>query len=398
MLYDKLISVDKNSNCDSKQQELILTQDFRIGLPRMHKEPGERRDFLPNFIARLHNLGANLLLEYGYGAEMGFKASEYYSYAPSIQFASRADVYQQDYVLVLRSPSDDEIRSMRPGSCLISMLHYPTRPQRVELLRSLGLEAISLDSLSDDSGRRLVENLQAVAWNGIEAAFKTLRAIYPQPGFDDPLRPPIQVTLLGAGAVGAHVLQAAIRYGDEELRAKLAAAGVPGVQVTAVDYDFTGFEPLMTSLLKRTDILVDATQRPDPRQVVIPNRWLTHLPEHAVILDLSVDPYDCASEVLSLKGIEGIPQGNLDKYIFPPDDPIYNDLPPCANSTHRRHVVSCYSWPGIHPRQCMEVYGKQIQPIIRVLIEKGGLSNINPNGKYFERAIARAQLSRWING
>jgi alanine dehydrogenase len=66
------------------------------------------------------------------------------------------------------------------------MLHYPTRPQRVELLRSLGLEAISLDSLSDDSGRRLVENLQAVAWNGIEAAFKTLRAIYPQPGFDDP--------------------------------------------------------------------------------------------------------------------------------------------------------------------------------------------------------------------
>jgi hypothetical protein len=57
MLYDKLISVDKNSNCDSKQQELILTQDFRIGLPRMHKEPGERRDFLPNFIARLHNLG-----------------------------------------------------------------------------------------------------------------------------------------------------------------------------------------------------------------------------------------------------------------------------------------------------------------------------------------------------
>jgi alanine dehydrogenase len=375
-----------------------LNHNFTIGLPRMHKEPGERRDFLPNFVARLQSLGANLFLEYGYGAEMGYKASDYYSTAAPIQFASRADIYQQDYVLVLRSPSDDEIRRMRPGACLVSMLHYPTRPQRVELLRSLNLEAISLDSLSDDSGRRLVENLRAVAWNGMGAAFKTLRAIYPPPGFDDPHRSPIRVTLLGTGAVGVHVLQAAIRYGDEELRAKLAAAGVPGVQVTAVDYDFTGIETLMTSLLKHTDILVDATQRPDPTRVVIPNWWISHLPDHAVILDLSVDPYDCASEVLSLKGIEGIPQGNLDKYVFPPDDPIYNEIPSCADSTHRRHVVSCYSWPGIHPRQCMEVYGKQIQPVIRVLIEKGGLTNIDPNGKFFERAIARAQLSRWITG
>lgn len=374
-----------------------MTQEFIIGLPRMHKEPGERRDFLPNFVSRLHKLGAKLLLEYGYGAEMGFKPSDYYSTAPSIQFTSRSEIYQQDHVLVLRCPSDDEISLMRPGACLISMLHFPTRPQRIELLRSLGLEAISLDSLSDDSGRRLVENLRSVAWNGMEAAFKTLQTIYPQPGFDHPQRPPIQVTLLGAGAVGTQVLQAAIRYGNDRVRTKLAKSGVPGVQVTAVDYDLTRFEAYMTSLLKRTDILVDATQRPDPARVVIPNKWIAHLPEHAVLLDLSVDPYDCTVEMLSLKGIEGIPQGNLDKYIFPPDDPAYADIPDCVDTTHRRHAVACYSWPGIYPRKCMEVYGKQIQPVFRVLIERGGPKNIDPNGKFFERAIARAQPSRWEN-
>jgi hypothetical protein len=32
---------------------------------------------------------------------------------------------------------------------------------------------------------------------------------------------------------------------------------------------------------------------------------------------------------------------------------------------------------------------------MHVLIEKGGIHNINPKGRYFERAIARAQLSRW---
>ena len=36
---------------------------FHIGLPRMHKEAGERRDFLPAFVARLHQLGASVVLE-----------------------------------------------------------------------------------------------------------------------------------------------------------------------------------------------------------------------------------------------------------------------------------------------------------------------------------------------
>ena len=40
------------------------------------------------------------------------------------------------------------------------MLHYPTRPQRVAYLKSLGIEAISLDSLKDENGRRLIQNLR----------------------------------------------------------------------------------------------------------------------------------------------------------------------------------------------------------------------------------------------
>jgi hypothetical protein len=43
----------------------------------------------------------------------------------------------------------------------------------------------------------------------------------------------------------------------------------------------------------------------------------------------------------------------------------------------------------------MQLYGQQLQPILRTLIEKGGLAQISPDGGFFERAIARAQLSRW---
>jgi alanine dehydrogenase len=368
---------------------------LRLGLPRMHKEAGERRDFLPPFVADLRKFGAAIVLEHGYGSGMGFTEADYLRVAPTAKFAALEEAYQQDYVLVLRYPTDDEIRLMRSGACLISMFHYPTRPQRVALFRALGLEAISLDSMKDETGRRLIENLRAVAWNGTETAFQALRRVYPSSGFDHPERPPIRVTLLGAGAVGSHVVQAAARYGNDEMRQQMIATNVRGVQTTVIDYDLTGRLEVMRDILAQTDILVDATQRPDPTKPVIPNDWIAYLPAHAVILDLSVDPYDCSVDPPYLKGIEGIPQGDLDQYIFAPDDAVYGRLPNCVNTQHRRHVVSCYSWPGIYPQQCMQVYGDQLRPILRTLIEKKGIANINPKGRFFERAIARVQLSRW---
>ncbi|NJC97920.1 MAG: alanine dehydrogenase [Anaerolineales bacterium] len=372
-----------------------MAETITIGMARMHAEFGERRDFLPGFAARLIRRGAKVILEHGYGSGMGFTEEDYRTAAPDVQFAAHEEIYKQDYVLVLRCPTEQELKQLKPGATLMSMLHYPTRPQRVQLLRSLGVEGISLDSLKDDNGRRLVENLKSVAWNGLEVGFQVLRRTYPAPGMEGRDRDPIRATIMGVGAVGGHAVQAASRYGDLQLWQFLATHDVPGVQVTAIDYDVVRDEKTMREILSRTDILVDATQRPDPSKYVIPNDWLGWIPEHAVLVDLSVDPYNFDIDPPEVKGIEGIPQGNLDQYVFAPTDPAYERIPASVSTKNRRHVVSCYSWPGIHPKECMELYGNQLRPIMRMLIEKGGVKNIRPKGFYFERAIARAMLSNW---
>jgi alanine dehydrogenase len=357
----------------------------------MRVESGERRAYLPAYIGRLEKRGADIKLAFDYGAKMGFRTEDYLNAAPNASFVSNQEAYKQDYVFVLRCPDEEDLRLLRPGACLVSMLHYPTRPKRTKFIRLLGVEAVSLDSLVDDNGLRLVENLRAVAWNGIEVAFETLRQIYPAPGFKSPNRPPLKVTAMGSGGVGIHVPPAAIRYGNPGLWHEMITLGVPGVQVTVIDYDTTKFDTIMFELLKQSDILVDATQRRDPSKAVIPNEWIKVMPQHAVLVDLSVDPYEPPEVV---KGIEGVPNGNLDQYVFTPNDPIYNTIPADINRCHRRHAVSCYSWPGIHPKECMKVYGKQLAPIFRTLIDKGGTQNIDPNGDYYERAISRALLSR----
>jgi len=74
---------------------------------------------------------------------------------------------------------NDEFERIKRGACLISMLHYPTRPQRVKILNELGINSISLDSIIDDHNLRLVENMRAVAWNGLEVAFDILEKTWP---------------------------------------------------------------------------------------------------------------------------------------------------------------------------------------------------------------------------
>lgn len=367
-----------------------------IGLPKMHVEPGERRVFLPEFIAELDEMGFKILLEQDYGSSIELNEEDYTKNIDQVEFTDLDTVYQQEHVLVLRYPGDEMVKRLKPGACLISMLHYPTRPQRVELLTSQNLKAISLDTIMNDSKQRMVENLPSVAWNGLRISIRELSKVYPGPGFEQPERPAIKVTLIGAGTVGKHVIQAAVAYGDPKMRGEMFERGIPGVMVQVVDYDLTGHAEIMKEVFSQTDILVDATQRPDPSQPVIPNSWIAWLPEHAIITDLSVDPYLLDNQPPVVRGIEGIPQGSLDKFVFKADDPDWDlTVPASIASAQRRTVVSCYSWPGIFPEEGMQHYGEQLTPLMKRLARKG-YDGLSLEGDYFERALYRGTLKYWL--
>jgi len=366
-----------------------------LGLPRMHMEAGERRDFLPEFVVAADRAGAGeIVLEHGYGAGMGFGQDAYVAASPKVRFADYDEVLASDIVTVIRCPEEAALRSMRPEALLVTMLHYPTRPHRTRLVADLGLRAISLDGVVDDLGRRQVEYLEAVGWNGVRLAFLEIARMHPH--FAHPSRRPLRVTCLGAGAVGAHAIRAATRYGDPELRAELAANDVPGVEVTVVDFDLTRHEDYLLGRLEVTDLLIDATQRLDATRPIVPNPWIAALPADAVILDLAVDPYDSSVDPPLTKGIEGVPHGNLDRYVFPVDDAAWDELDHGIDTRQRRLALSCYAWPGIEPVDCMRVYGRQIEPVLGVVLrvppERLDVDSDDPR----ERAVAHAELGRWL--
>ena len=365
-----------------------------VGLPRMHKEAGERRDFLPDLVRWLDRAEVSeVVLEEGYGRAMGIDPDAYLEASAGARFGPHAACMDADVVVVLRCPDPDDLRHTREGAVLVSMLHFPTRPERVRLLADLGVHGVSLDSVVDERGRRTVQNLEAVAWTGVREAFRQIQARHPH--FDHPSRRPLHVTCLGSGAVGGYAIHAATRYGDPSLRETLVAGNVPGVEVTVADFDLTWHEEYMVGRFERTDLLIDATHRVDPSRPVVPNRWLAALPEDAVLLDLSADPYALDDVPPVTKGIEGIPQGDLDRWVFPVDHPAWDAIDPRVDSTNRRLALSCYSWPGLDPVESMRVYGAQLEPVLRVILEKAPGTWDLQSADHEERAVARAEVSRW---
>jgi alanine dehydrogenase len=126
----------------------------------------------------------------------------------------------------------------------------------------------------------------------------------------------------------------------------------------------------MLDRLELTDLLIDATARVDQTRPVVPNPWIAALPEDAVILDLSADPYDFSTTPPRVKGIEGVPEGDLDQYIFGIDDPAYERLDARVSTEQRRLALSCYSWPGLRPSECMAVYGAQLGRVLEPIFAK----------------------------
>jgi len=365
-----------------------------IGFPRMRNEVGEKRVFLPEFMQYLANQGMEVYIEEGYGARSGYTYEDYKRASLNMLVCSRAEAFQKDVSIILRSPKLDEFELVKPGSTLISMLHYPTRPSRMARLIERGIKSISLDSIVNDSGIRLVENMKAVAWNGLEAAFDWLEKQWPDLNPSD--GKPIQVLILGTGMVGKHAIEAATKLGNVERNNDHIIAKGPGAIALSVGRNLSSNPVMMEQLVRRCDILVDATQRRDTSQPVVPNAWIAWLPKHAVIVDLAVDPYTMDAEPSVVRGVEGIPQGNLDQYVFSADDPKWDELVPASIlSQHRRTTVTCYSWPGVHPEACMRHYAHQLEPLLYHLVKKG-YDGLSLEGDYFERAIYRATLKAWL--
>lgn len=362
------------------------TKILSLGFPKMKKERGEKRDFLPDFFKRFLCDDISIYLEQGYGSQLGFSEEDYVKANSGIIFSEKDEVFKQHLIVVIRSPEFDDIEKMRPGSGLLAMLHYETRPYLIDLLKRKQIYAFSLDSIVDDNNERLVVTYEMTALGGIHTAFSKLNEQHKEKMIL--LNKPIKVTIIGMGKLGMQAGR--ISFGEFN-EYELGKKGVAGISVQFLEKEIMEHPSSVKEILERTDLLVDATKRPDPTRIIIPNDLLGSLPENSIILDLTADPYEKRENGYQVKAIEGIPHGSLDQYIFEVEDSAWNDIPSVVQSQNRRITISCNAWPGVMAKECMNVYADKMWPFIKLIGEKGFQMNINSDDSY-ERALKRSTI------
>lgn len=361
-----------------------------FGFPKMHKEKHEVRDFLPDFFSSFIDYDAEFYLERGYGSGMGISEEEYHAKNPRIRFVSNTECYKKDIVVVLRCPEVFEMDRMKEGAVLVSMLHYPTRASRVRYLKKRNIFGVSMDDLRNDLFERIVVNYRGTSGNGVNIAFMELEKALRR--YNAVEQRSVKVSVIGMGMVGLMATKYAARFGNQENAEAFKSMGVESAMVNILSRDITANRSMMQDILADTDILIDASNRQDPSRYIVNNDLLGNLKQHAVILDLSADPYMEDIDPMQVKAIEGIPTGTLDQYVFSPDDPAYNMIPSAVRTHNRRTVVSCNAWPGINPENCMHRYGIQVTPIMQRLITHEVKAFHGASDDFFLRAIYRATL------
>jgi len=296
---------------------------MKIGIARENR-PEEKRVIIQppeiNKIAARHDV----IVESGAG--LGLNISDRVFIKAGCEIGSRKEVYAAHLIVRIKEPSFEEIKMMRPGSIIMSMMHLRCRPKLEDALRKQDLIVIPLENLKDPFGKRMIEAVEESGRIGMEYGFKLWGK--------DPAATAVKIMGYGNIAVGA-IRCAARKFAKVQILNKR---------------DFLE----MDKHIPGTDILVDAINRPYRREVekepfFVPREMLKLFKPGSVIVDLVSNPKDHAP-------VETMRPTTLDNLHYTVDG-IYH--------------TSCWGWPGLEPETIAKRYSLQLKSILEDLADNG---------------------------
>lgn len=271
-------------------------------------------------------------------AGIGINILDYEYEEMGARIGSKEEAYGADLVVRIKEPVEDELKLMKPGSIILSMMHLRCSIELENLIKKYELIAIPLENLKDPFGKRKVEAVEASGRIGMEYGFKLWEK--------DPAK--AQVKIMGYGNMAVGAIRCAARK-----RARVEILN-------------RSHFPEMQKHLKGTDILVDAINRPFRRDVekepaFVTREMLKLLKKGSVLIDLVSNPEGHAP-------IETMKPTFLDNPYYEVDGIKHSSL---------------WGWPGMEPWTISKRYSIQIAPIVKEIADKG-LENCSD---YIKRAV-----------
>ena len=292
---------------------------MQIGIAAENRPEEKRVILMPDELKEIAS-SHSVFVEKGAGLGIGIKDSEYKKAGATISDTKK--VYSCKLVVRLKEPNEEELKMMKSGSAIMSMLHLPGCPEMRKLLEKYRITGITMDEIKDRFGERKIEALYETGYIAMEKGFELWGG--------NPSE--CVVKIMGYGNVAFGAIQCAAR--------KFAKLEILNKR------DFKE----MRKHIPGTDILVNGIKWPIEKrgkEFFVTKKMLKLFKKDAVILDLISNPPGHSP-------VETMRPTHLDDISYEVDGIIH---------------TSCWGWPGLDPAGISKRYSMQVAPIVKEIVD-----------------------------
>jgi H+-translocating NAD(P) transhydrogenase subunit alpha len=349
--------------------------------------PNERRvALIPDAVKKYAGAGLTVLVESGAG-EGSFISDDAYAQAGAKIVPDAATLYgQADLILKVQKPEPREIDQMKPGATLIAFLQPMVNLDLVRQLVERRITAFSMDAIPRTTRAQYMDALSSMAtvagYKAVLLAADHTAKFFPLLTTAAGTIPPAKVLIIGAGVAGLMAIGTARRLGAvveaydaravvkeqvESLGAKFVVidtgadlAGAGGYAKEATEDILRKQQEGLGARAARSDIVITTAAvpgRPAPR--LIPASTVEQMAPGSVIVDLAAET-----------------GGNCELTV--PGEIV---------SRHGVTIIGITNLPSTVPVHASQMYSKNIQNLLALMIANDGTFTINMNDDIVNQTI-----------
>ena len=294
----------REASLQPQEKLLAIKKDkssLSIGIPKETTFQEHRVPLSPMAVQLLTQHGHSVKIESGCGDKANFTDLEYSSVGGEVVFDAKS-VYENDIIIKIAPPTDEEIDLMKPGQILISAIQL-VRAKESTLRRLLAknITAIGYEFLRDDGGSLpIIRSMSEIAGRASVLIAAEYLSNYNSgkgelfggiPGIQ-----PTQIVIIGAGAVGEYAVRAAqglgasVKVFDNNIE-KLRRMEMSLNQRV---HSSTLIPKILAKALSECDVAIGALRSPlGLSPCVVSEEMVSNMRPKSIIVDISIDQGGC---------------------------------------------------------------------------------------------------------
>ena len=344
-----------------------------VGVPK-ETAPGERRvALIPDTVKRLTSSGVSVNVQRHAGVASGHNDDAYTAAGANIVDDAR-QAFAADVVIKVQKPTPDETAMMRSGATLIALLQPMTNVDLVRDLASRNITSFSMDAIPRTTRAQSMDVLSSQAtvagYKAVLMAADNLPKFFPMLTTAAGSIIPAKVLVVGAGVAGLQAIATARRLGAvveaydtrPVVKEQVESLGAKFVDIPVDTSDTQtagGYakEVSAETLRKQQEVLADHAAKSD------------------VVITTAAVPGRAAPRLISRETVERMRPGSV--IVDLAAETGGNVEVTKAGETVHHHgvaVMGQLNLPSTMPVHASQMYAKNIQNLLELLIKQGSFS------------------------